>query len=68
MDPSRGSRGPAWFVWRGADPAKPATGWDNDGINFGLGAAIGTWRLGYAVVPFDSDLGSTHRFSVGFRL
>jgi hypothetical protein len=44
------------------------TGWDNDGINFGLGAAIGTWRLGYAVVPFDSDLGSTHRFSVGFRL
>jgi hypothetical protein len=44
------------------------TGYDNDGINFGIGAHVASWRLGYAVVPFESDLGATHRFSVGFRL
>ena len=44
------------------------TGLDNEGINFGVGAHVANWRLGYAVQPFQDDLGSTHRFSVGFRL
>ena len=44
------------------------TGYDNQGINFGVGAHISNWRLGYAIVPFDSDLDSTHRFSIGFQL
>jgi hypothetical protein len=44
------------------------TGYDNEGINFGIGAHVASWRLGYAVEPFESDLGATHRFSVGFRL
>jgi hypothetical protein len=44
------------------------TGLDNEGINFGVGAHVASWRFGYAVQPFQDDLGSTHRFSVGFRL
>lgn len=44
------------------------TGYDNNGINFGAGATVSGWRLNYAVVPFDNDLGATHRFSIGFRL
>jgi hypothetical protein len=44
------------------------TGYDNQGINFGVGAHISNWRLGYAIVPFESDLNSTHRFSIGFQL
>ncbi len=44
------------------------TGYDNSGVSFGLGANVSGWTLGYAVVPFESDLGSTHRFALGFRL
>jgi hypothetical protein len=44
------------------------TGFDNDGINFGAGALVSGWQLNYAVVPFDSGLGTTHRFSIAFRL
>jgi hypothetical protein len=44
------------------------SGYDNDGINFGAGANVSGWQVNYAVVPFDSDLGSTHRVSLGFRL
>jgi hypothetical protein len=44
------------------------TGYDNQGINFGVGAHISNWRLGYAIAPFESNLDSTHRFSIGFRL
>jgi hypothetical protein len=44
------------------------SGFDNDGINFGAGATVAGWQLNYAVVPFDNDLGATHRFSIAFRL
>jgi hypothetical protein len=44
------------------------TGYDNTGLSFGLGATVARFDLGYAIVPFDSDLGSTHRFALGFRL
>lgn len=43
------------------------TGYDNAGISFGLGATVARFDLGYAVVPFDSDLGSTQRFALGYR-
>lgn len=44
------------------------TGFDHQGINFGAGAAVSGWKLNYAVVPFDNDIGTTHRISLGFRL
>jgi len=44
------------------------TGYDNSGLSFGLGASVAQFELGYAIVPFESDLGSTHRFSFGLRL
>ena len=44
------------------------SGFDNDAINFGLGAQIAVVKVNYAFVPFDSDLGDTHRVSFGFRL
>ncbi len=44
------------------------TGFDNEGISFGAGGMVSGWKLNYAVVPFDSGLGTTHRFSIGFRL
>ncbi len=44
------------------------TGYDNAGVSFGLGANVSGWRVGYAIVPFDSDLGSTHRIALGFHL
>lgn len=44
------------------------TGFDNDGINFGAGATVSGWKLNYAVVPFDANLGTTHRIALAFRL
>jgi hypothetical protein len=44
------------------------SGYDNDDLNFGIGTQVAGWKLHYAVVPFDSDLGTTHRFAIGFQL
>ncbi len=44
------------------------SGFDNDDLTFGVGTRVSGWQLDYAAVPFDADLGTTHRFSLGFRL
>ncbi len=44
------------------------TGWDNQNVSVGLGAKVNRFRLDYAYVPFYSDLGDTHRLSLGFTL
>lgn len=43
-------------------------GWDNHNVSVGLGAKARRFRLDYAYVPFYSDLGDTHRVSLGFVL
>ncbi len=43
-------------------------GWDNQNVSFGLGAKVKGIRIDYAYVPFYSDLGDTHRISLGFAL
>jgi hypothetical protein len=44
------------------------TGWDNQNVSYGVGAKVQNFRLDYAYVPFYSDLGATHRISLGFGL
>jgi hypothetical protein len=44
------------------------TGWDNQNVSYGVGAKVRNFRLDYAYVPFYSDLGATHRISLGFAL
>ncbi|MBN2565480.1 MAG: PorV/PorQ family protein, partial [Candidatus Eisenbacteria bacterium] len=44
------------------------SGWDNQNVSVGLGIKAGQFRLDYALVPFYSDLGETHRVSLGFTL
>ncbi len=44
------------------------TGWDNQNVSIGLGAKVRQFRIDYAYVPFYSDLGDTHRISLGFAL
>jgi hypothetical protein len=44
------------------------TGWDNQNVSVGLGAKVGDFSLDYAYVPFYSDLGDTHRISLGLSL
>lgn len=44
------------------------TGWDNQNVSYGVGARVRNFRLDYAYVPFYSDLGDTHRVSLGFAL
>jgi len=43
-------------------------GWDNQNISAGFGAKVRNFRIDYAYVPFYSDLGDTHRLSLGFAL
>jgi len=43
-------------------------GWDNQNVSVGLGAKVRNLRLDYAYVPFYSDLGDTHRLSLGMLL
>lgn len=43
-------------------------GWDNQNVSVGFGAKIRGIRIDYAYVPFYSDLGDTHRVSLGFSL
>jgi hypothetical protein len=44
------------------------SGWDNQNISAGIGIRAGQFRLDYALVPFYSDLGETHRVSLAFTL
>ena len=44
------------------------SGWDNHNVSAGIGVKAGQFRLDYALVPFYSDLGETHRGSLGFTL
>ncbi len=44
------------------------SGWDNHNVSVGLGVKVRNFRLDYAVVPYYSDLGDTHRLSLGFAL
>jgi hypothetical protein len=44
------------------------TGWDNQNVSLGLGVKVRNFRLDYAIVPFYSDLGDTHRLSLGVML
>jgi hypothetical protein len=44
------------------------TGWDNHNVSVGLGVNVKNFRLDYAVVPFYSELGDTHRVSLGIAL
>lgn len=40
------------------------TGYDEKNFSFGLGVAYRNFRLDYAFVPYQSDLGTTHRFGL----
>jgi hypothetical protein len=44
------------------------TGWDNQNVSVGLGINVKNFRLDYALVPFYSELGDTHRVSLSFML
>jgi hypothetical protein len=41
------------------------TGYEDKGIQGGFGVGFNRYRLDYAFVPFSSDLGNSHRISVG---
>jgi hypothetical protein len=44
------------------------TGWDNHNVSVGLGVKVRNFRLDYAVTPYYSELGDTHRVSLGVLL
>jgi hypothetical protein len=44
------------------------TGWDNYNVSWGLGVKVRNFRIDYAMVPFYSELGDTHRVSLGIML
>lgn len=44
------------------------SGWDNQNVSVGLGTRFRNFRLDYVYVPFYSDLGDTHRMSLGVAL
>ncbi len=43
------------------------TGFEDKGVHGGFGVGFNRYRLDYAYVPFTSDLGNSHRISVGMR-
>jgi hypothetical protein len=43
-------------------------GYDEKGLAAGLGLHQGRWTIDYAWVPYSSDLGDTHRISLGIDL
>jgi len=43
-------------------------GYDEKGLSAGLGLRQGRLRIDYAFVPYSSDLGTTHRISLGIEL
>ncbi len=58
--------------WRLQDVAALRTGYgigyDERGFSAGLGLRHGRWKIDYAWVPYASDLGDTHRISLGIGL
>lgn len=44
------------------------TGLDTEDLTFGLRVDKDALRFGYAFVPFDDDLGDSHRISLGYHL
>lgn len=40
------------------------TGYDEKNFSFGLGITYRNFHLDYAFVPYQSDLGSAHRFGI----
>ncbi len=44
------------------------SGWDNHNVSAGLGVKVRNFRLDYAIVPYYSELGDTHRISLGVVL
>ncbi len=43
-------------------------GYDDKSFSFGLGLGYEGYKIDYAFVPFGSDLGSTHRISLGMKI
>ncbi len=43
-------------------------GHDDRGLSAGIGLSFRTYRLDYAYIPFDLDLGNTHRLTFGISL
>lgn len=43
------------------------TGFEDKGLHAGFGVHFNRYRLDYAYVPFTSDLGNSHRISVGIK-
>jgi hypothetical protein len=43
-------------------------GYDEKGFSAGVGVRQGRFRIDYAFVPYSSDLGATHRISLGIEL
>jgi len=43
-------------------------GYDEKGLSAGMGVRQGRFRIDYAFVPYSSDLGTTHRISLGIEL
>jgi len=43
-------------------------GYDEKNLSLGLGLKIKKYAIDYAFVPFSSDLGNTHRFSINLRI
>jgi len=43
------------------------TGFEDKGIHGGFGVTFNRYRLDYAYVPFSSDLGNSHRISLGIN-
>ena len=58
--------------WRFQDMVALRTGYgigyDERGLAAGLGLRQGRWTIDYAWVPYSSDLGDTHRISLGIEL
>jgi hypothetical protein len=43
-------------------------GYDEKNISLGLGLKIKKYSIDYAFVPFSSDLGNSHRFSINLKI
>jgi hypothetical protein len=44
------------------------TGYDNRGLSAGAGFVYKEFRIDYAFVPYQSDLGNSHRFSLTYSI
>jgi hypothetical protein len=61
--------GTEWYLWQQlALRAGLMSGYDSRSVSLGLGFNRSSIRLDYGFIPFGEDLGSTHRFTLGFLL